>query len=150
MKRQFVAAMAVLALVSVARAEEAAKPEKSAIQASDKAALDAAKDKEATVEGTVSEAAWSKSGKVMVIRFEGADESGFSAVVFQRSQDAFDKALDGDATKALKGAKVKVTGTVKTFRDKPEIVLNKPSQLVVEEKGKGEEKPAAAGAAEEK
>ncbi len=131
MVRRFVA-FALLAVVSVAFADEAPKKDAPAvIQASDKAGIDGAKDKDATVEGTVSEASWSKSGKVMVIKFEDTKESGFSAVVFQREKDAFDKAFDGDAAKGLTGAKVQVSGKVGTFRDSPQIILNKPSQVKV-------------------
>ena len=147
MKRHLVSVVAVLALVGVVRADEASKAEKPAaegavIKASDKAALDAAKDKPATVEGTVSEATWSKSGKVMNIRFEGADESGFVAVVFQREKAAFDKAFDGDVAKGLAGKKVTVTGKVGVFREKPQIILNKPEQVKVEAGKASEEKPA--------
>lgn len=150
MRRHLVSVVAVLALVGVVHAEEAPKAEKPAaegtvIKASDKAALETAKDKQATVEGTVSDAAWSKSGKVMNIRFEGAEDSGFVAVVFQREKEAFDKAFDGDATKGLVGKKVKVTGKVGTFRDKPQIILNKPDQVKVEGKpaaDKPADKPA--------
>jgi DNA/RNA endonuclease YhcR with UshA esterase domain len=150
MKRHLLSVVAVLALVAAAWAEDAPKGEKPAgegaaavIKASDKDALEAAKGKQATVEGTVSEAGWSKSGKVMNIKFEGADESGFVAVVFQRDKEAFDKAFDGDAAKGLTGKKVTVTGKVGTFRDKPQIILNKPEQVKVEDGEKaGAEKPA--------
>lgn len=145
MKRHVWSVVAVVALVAWVRAEEAPK---AVIKASDKAALEAAKDKEATVEGTVSAAAWSASGKVMNIRFEGAEESGFVAVVFQRERAAFDKVFDGDTAKTLAGAKVKVTGKVGTFRDKPQIILNKPDQVKVE--AKADEKPAAEKPAEQK
>jgi DNA/RNA endonuclease YhcR with UshA esterase domain len=141
--------LVVFALLGVASSvfgDDAPKKEDApvVIQASDKSAIDAAKDKDATVEGTVSEAAWSKSGKVMVIKFEDTKDSNFSAAVFQRTKDEFDKAFDGDAAKALTGAKVQLTGKVGTFRDNPQIILNKPSQVKVISKADGatKDKPA--------
>jgi DNA/RNA endonuclease YhcR with UshA esterase domain len=147
MKRYLVSVWAVLALAAfVGAAEEgasSAKADKPVIKASDKEALEKNKDKDVTVEGKVSEAAWSKSGKVMNVKFEGTEESGFGAAIFQRSKEAFDKAFDGDAAKALTGATVKVTGKLGTFRDKPQIILNTPGQVKVE---KGEETAQAGGA----
>src|SRR5436853_7194623 len=85
-----------------------------AIGANDKDALEAAmKDKKsAVVAGTVSSAAWSSSGKVLVIKFADSEESGFTAVVFAKDKDKMDAAFNGDAAKALSGAKVKIQGTV--------------------------------------
>jgi DNA/RNA endonuclease YhcR with UshA esterase domain len=114
-------------------AEPASKPTTStaAISVGDKDALDAAKDKQATVEGTISRVSWSKSGSVMFINFDGADETKFTAVVFKKDKEKFDKAFGGDATTGLPGAKVQVTGKIETYRDKPEIKLDKPTQIKV-------------------
>ena len=141
MKTKSRAAITLLTLCSIATAanEPTSKPTPITIKASDKDALAANQGKDVTVEGTVSDAAWSGTGKVMQIHFAGAEDSGFAAVLFQRNKDAFDKAFDGDATKTLAGAKVKVTGKLATYRDKPQIVLNKPSQITID---KSDAKPA--------
>ena len=143
MKTKSLAAITLLAFASLAAAanEPTSKPAPITIKASDKDALAANQGKDVTVEGTVSDAAWSASGKVMQIHFAGAEDSGFAAVLFQRNKDTFDKAFDGDTTKTLTGAKVKVTGKLATYRDKPQIVLTKPSQLTID---KSDAKPADA------
>jgi DNA/RNA endonuclease YhcR with UshA esterase domain len=128
MKRSLLA-VAILPLLVAAADSPSTKPVP--IRATDKEALAEAQGKEAVVEGRVAQAVWSSSGKVMNIRFEGADESGFVAVVFQRSRAAFDKAFEGDAAKTLTGAKVSVSGKVGTYRDKPQIVCEKPSQITI-------------------
>ena len=126
------------------------------VKVDDKDALKAAIDKKAslTVEGTVSDAAWSSSGKVLVIHFEGAQTSQFSSVVFSKNKDKINKAFDDDVIKAIKGAKVQITGPVVEFKSNPEIVIDKPEQLKVIEKAaasddkkdqkkdKADEKPA--------
>lgn len=138
MKRTSLAVLALLGLTSIVFAEATSQPSAQVIDASDKAALEAAQNKDATVQGTVSEAAWSRTGKVMNIRFEGTGESGFVAVIFERSRDAFNKAFDGDVTKALPGAKVTVKGKVGTFRGSPQIILSRPDQLTIVEKAPAE------------
>jgi DNA/RNA endonuclease YhcR with UshA esterase domain len=122
---------------SLAYAEEPAtqptETESLVIDASDKAALDAAMNKEVVVEGVVETAAWSSSGKVMQIRFKDTQESKFLAVVFERKKADFDSAYSGDITKALPGAKVRLRGTIKDFKGKPEIVLDVPAQITIVE-----------------
>jgi DNA/RNA endonuclease YhcR with UshA esterase domain len=133
----------LLTLPTFAFAEDEKPAEKAVIQASDKAAIEANKDQNVTVEGVVSESAWSGTGKVMNIRFEDARESGFVAVIFEKSRSAFDAVYDGDTAKALLGARIHVTGKIGTYRDKPQIILSKPAQLKIVEKPKSaDEKPA--------
>src|SRR5258706_10581905 len=104
MRRMFVT-VALTMLCFVAHAEDAAKPE--VIDATDKAALTAAIDKDVTVSGTIKKAEWSQTGKVMNIEFADSELIG---AVFEKSREAIDKAFDGDAAKKWTGAKVKVTG----------------------------------------
>jgi hypothetical protein len=127
MKRSLLA----FALLPLLLAADAPSTKPTLLKASDKDALRDNQGKQVTVEGKVSEAAWSGTGKVMNIRFEGADDSGFVAVVFQKNKDAFDKAFGGDAAKALTGAVVDVSGKLATYKDKPQIILNKTDQLVI-------------------
>ncbi|QOV89831.1 ATP-dependent DNA helicase RecG [Humisphaera borealis] len=97
----------------------------------DVAAIKAAEGKKVTVEGTVQTAAWSKTGKVLNVTFADAGENGFLAAAFSKYKEALDAAFEGDVAKALTGKKVKVTGTVKMFKDRPEIMIEKPEQVVV-------------------
>jgi DNA/RNA endonuclease YhcR with UshA esterase domain len=127
-----VAALAAL----VARADEpAARPVE--LDATDKAALDGAANKEVTVTGTIARARWSNSGKVMTVEFEN---SPLLAAVFERSKEAVNAAFGGDAAKAWTGAKVKVTGRlgkyggkVKQYEDRPQIVITRGEQVTVVE-----------------
>jgi DNA/RNA endonuclease YhcR with UshA esterase domain len=122
------------------------------INAGDSEALNAlmGKDKEATVEGTVSNANWSRSGSIFFINFKEAKTSKFSAVFFKKNKEAIEKAFDGDVPKALKGGKIQVTGKIIQYpkdNGHPEIVIDKPEQIKVIEKpeaGPDEKKDADA------
>ena len=128
MQRFKLAMMLIVAMCGFVRAEEPA-----VIDVSDKAAISAAMGKDVIVKGTVSSAEWSASGKVMNISFENTQESGMRAALFQKKKEEFDAAFGGDLAKALTGAKVRISGKLQEFRDKPEIVLNLPSQLTIVE-----------------
>jgi hypothetical protein len=143
MRKMLVTAALAMMVCLAARAEDAAKP--AAIDATDKAALAAALDKEVTVSGTIKKAEWSQTGKVMNIEFADSELIG---AVFERSREALDKAFDGDAAKKWTGAKVKVTGKLakyggksKKLERKPQIIISKAEQVTVE--------PAAAESKEE-
>jgi len=87
--------------------------------------------KEVAVEGQVSEAAWSSSGKVMQAMFAEATSTKFMAVVFLKTRAAMDKAFNGDVAKAINGKRVRVIGKVVEYKGKPEIVIDKPEQLEI-------------------
>jgi DNA/RNA endonuclease YhcR with UshA esterase domain len=131
MKRTTLSVLTLLLLSSLTLAEEpTSRP--APISASNKSDLDANKGKTVTIQGTISQAAWSKTGRVLILKFANTDDSGFTAVVFSNDKDAFNKAFDGDAAKSLTNANVKITGKLTAFHDKPQIVLNKPSQLTLD------------------
>jgi DNA/RNA endonuclease YhcR with UshA esterase domain len=102
-----------------------------AIAATDKDHLIAAEDHDSTVEGKVAKAEKSATGKVLHVTFDGADDSKFEAVVFQKNFEEFDKAFDGDFSKAVTGKSVHVTGKLQDYRGHPEIILDKPDQITV-------------------
>ena len=106
----------------------------SLIQATDADAIKAATNTDATVEGVIESAAWSSSGKVMVIHFKGTE---FSGAAFSRIKDKLDKAFSGDVAKTLTGAKVRLKGTIGEFKEKPQIVINETSQITILEPGEG-------------
>ena len=129
-----------LGLMLSTRAVRAGEPapatqpsESQVIDVSDKAAIDAAMNKEVVVEGVVESSAWSSSGKVLSIRFKNSKETNFSAVVFDKHKADFDSAFSGDIAKALPGAKVRVRGLVKEYRTHPEIVIDSPAQITIVE-----------------
>lgn len=130
----FLTALCVSAFADDKKLKEekpAAEPS-ATIDAGDADAIKAAIGNKATVTGTIEKAAWSRSGKVMQISFKNAEKSKFNAVVFSKNKDALDKKFDGDAAKALTGAKVKITGKVSEFapRNKPD---DKRPQIVIDD-----------------
>jgi DNA/RNA endonuclease YhcR with UshA esterase domain len=134
MPKMFVTVAFAMLVCLAARAEDTAKPE--TIDATDKAALTAAMDKDVTVSGTIKKAEWSQTGKVMNIEFADSELIG---AVFEKSREALDKAFDGDAAKKWTGAKVTVTGKIakyggkaKKLEGKPQIIISKAEQVKVE------------------
>jgi hypothetical protein len=138
-------AAAVFAIALTSRAEDPATAPTTIpaiIQASDKTTIEAviaaAKDEDVVVEGLCSEAEWSNSGKVMNLKFDGAEESRFSAVVFLKNREKIDEAFGGDATKAWSGAKLRIKGKLREYAGKssamkgrPEITIAEASQVTV-------------------
>src|SRR5262245_13314475 len=98
---RFGRSIACVCVILVARAAIADDPaasqpaggESQVIDASDKAAIDGAMNKEVIVEGVVETAAWSSSGKVMAIRFKNSKETKFSTVVFDKRKADFDSSF---------------------------------------------------------
>ena len=119
------------------------------IDVSDKAALEANKEKQVTVVGTCSGASWSSSGKVMNISFAGAEESRFGAVMFEKNKQKMDAAFGGDAAKAWTGAKLRIRGKLSTYGGKvaarlgeTQIIINDSSQVTVVEPAPAATQPA--------
>ena len=106
------------------------------IKVGDTAAIEAAKDTEATVEGKIAKAEWSRSGKVCNIEFEG--EPKFMAVVFEKSRPKLDEAFGGDFSKDWTGAVVRLTGKIAPFGGKvkkyegySQMILSQMGQISV-------------------
>ena len=97
----------------------------------DASAFKANMGKEVAVEGQVSDAAWSASGKVMQIKFAEAKDTQFMAAVFVKSRATLDQAFGGDMSKAISGKRVRVIGTVTEYKGKPEIKIEKADQLEI-------------------
>ncbi len=90
------------------------------------------------VTGTIAEAKWSDSGKVMHVRFEGVDPKDFGLFSFSSTRDQFDRGFGGDIAKVLVGSKVRVKGELQTYggnyeahADRVEILLRWPNQLTI-------------------
>ena len=83
-------------------------------------------DKDVTVEGVVGEVHHAASGRAIFIEIGGRYPSNpFSAVIFK---DHFNKFPTVDS---LAGKTVDVTGRVKEYRGRTEIILDDPDQLKV-------------------
>jgi DNA/RNA endonuclease YhcR with UshA esterase domain len=108
------------------------------IAVSDGATLKNSLEKEVTVEGVCTEAAWSATGKVMNVRFRDTKESRFNAVVFVKNRQKMDAAFDGDVAKALSGQKIRLKGILTEYsgrdekrKGEPQIILNEPNQITI-------------------
>jgi len=105
------------------------------VDVADKSAIDANMDKDVTIEGVVDTAAWSGNGKVMRVEFKGNQQTKFQAVAFEKKKKDFDAAFAGDFAKALVGARVRIRGKLKMYRDRPAVTMDAPSQVTILEPG---------------
>ena len=85
----------------------------------------AAEGKVVTVRGLVERTGKSKGTGMNFLNFPGEE---FSAVVFAKSLKAFPA---GEPADLLEGKLVEVTGKVQFYNKKPQIVVEKPAQIVV-------------------
>jgi DNA/RNA endonuclease YhcR with UshA esterase domain len=100
------------------------------IQASDLATLKSKVGEIVAVEGVVERASWSASKKVMNIYFKDARD-GFMCAVFEKNKEKVDAGFEGDAAAKLGGAKIRVTGKIGMFRERPQILIDKPEQVTI-------------------
>ena len=108
------------------------------LQADDTDAIKQHIGEEVIVTGKISKAAWSRSGKVMNIEFEGNGAEDFAAALFERNRERFDKAFNGDLEKSLVGATVRFKGELQEYggnadryAGRPEMILNAPTQITI-------------------
>jgi DNA/RNA endonuclease YhcR with UshA esterase domain len=79
-----------------------------------------------TVEGVVSEVHHAAPGKVIFIDMGGRyPNNAFAAVIFAEDANKFPN------VDSLEGKTVDVTGAIKLYRGRPEIILNDPAQIKV-------------------
>jgi DNA/RNA endonuclease YhcR with UshA esterase domain len=133
MRRTFAITGTILLLCGIARANDAATQPTSqpaVMDLTDNAAMKDAEGKNIVIEGKVVEANWSSSGKVMWATFSD-DRDGLELVIFSSHKETMDKAFGGDVATALEGAKVRVKGTIKLYHGRPEMIVDKPSQLTI-------------------
>jgi DNA/RNA endonuclease YhcR with UshA esterase domain len=100
------------------------------LEASETDALRAAVGKTVSVHGTIGRVAWSPSGSVLFINFQGVDRSGFTAIVKKADKEA---ALTGFGEDGgdLQGKEVTITGPIILYKEKPEIEIKKADQIKV-------------------
>jgi hypothetical protein len=91
-------------------------------------------DRIAIVDGTVSTAEMSSSGKVFRIKFKDApDRSGFIAVYFPNKdlQKRMEEKFGGKDGSALAGKHVHIRGKIEMYQNQPEIRISDPNQIEV-------------------
>ncbi len=99
------------------------------LSADDTAAITKAMNTEVTVEGKLHNVFWVNEN-VLMLTFREQKE-GFIAVSFAKYREKLDEAYNGDITTALKGKKVRITGEVTSYNDRPQIVLRSATQIKV-------------------
>jgi hypothetical protein len=108
------------------------------IDVTDTASLQAAVGEHVVVEGVVTSAEWSRSGKVMNVTFEGVSELDFGVAMFERNRENFDEGFAGDFAGAITGERIRIRGELseyggrdERFAGRPEMILNSPSQVTI-------------------
>lgn len=115
-----------------------------AIVLGDKQSIDANIGKQVMVEGVVSDAEWSKTGAVFLIKFKEGEATQFQGAMFAKFRDDMEKALGGDLSNLLEGAKIRTTGKLQMYREHPEILITDPKQITILAKGPGNSPHAGA------
>ena len=110
----------------------------------DKKALSVNVGKDVVVEGTVSDAQWSATGRVFIIKFKEGEATGFEGAIFASNRSEMEKAFDGDLSNALEGARIQIAGKLENYRQHPEIPIHDPKQITIVVKGPGHSPHAAA------
>ena len=123
------AVLLVVTLLTAVHAYEAAKP-LSPTEAAKKIS------EKCTVEMEVKAVGISKSGKVAFLNSEVDFRSpkNFTVMLGQTALEKLKKDKLDDLAALYKGNTVRVTGIVKLYRDKPEIIVNDPEEITIVEK----------------
>ena len=92
--------------------------------------------KKATVELTVESVGTSTGGDIVFLNsrrdFKAADN--FTVMVSKKGVGEFKKEKVDDVGAHFKGKTIRVSGIVKLYRDRPEIIVNEPGQVTLVEK----------------
>ncbi|HMP01193.1 MAG TPA: hypothetical protein PKD86_04380 [Gemmatales bacterium] len=99
--------------------------------ATDVAGLVAMKGKEVTVRGRVTSVYSPSSETIFIMNFGPDRKTCFKAVIFKRNFDKWDGGLEG-LKKLVSRKTVTIEGVVTIYEDAPQIQINIPSQLKVE------------------
>lgn len=132
--------MVILGLCGAALADDASRPPASQpvlVSLSDSKAIDANVGKQVAVEGLVSDAQWSASGRVFFIKFKEGEETQFQGALFVKYRDVMEKAFNGDLSNAFEGARIRIEGKLQIYREHPEILIDDPRQITILVKGPG-------------
>lgn len=91
--------------------------------------------KTCTVEFDIKSTGKSRTGKVFFLNSSESfrDKDNFTVMLGERAVTAYQAQKIEDLAAHFKGKTIRVTGTVKLYREKPEIVVNDPKQVVIVE-----------------
>jgi DNA/RNA endonuclease YhcR with UshA esterase domain len=93
-------------------------------------------DKKVTVEMAVKSTGKGRGVFFLNSEVDHRSAVNFTAFINEAGAEKFREAKVDDPAAHFKGKTVRVTGTVKLYRDKPEIVVEDPKQVEVVEKSK--------------
>lgn len=104
--------------------------EKEVLNADDVKKIEAKKDEDVIVKGTVTEVYLPKSGTIAILNFGKDIKKCFKAVVFKADFDKWDGGAEG-IKKKYQGKTVTVEGKVSMYQNAPQIAVKTPSQFKV-------------------
>ena len=92
--------------------------------------------KTCTVEFDIKSTGKSRNGKVFFLNSSEnfRDKDNFTVMLGEKAVSAYKEQKVEDLAAHFKGKTIRVTGMVKLFREKPEIVVNDPKQVVIVDK----------------
>jgi DNA/RNA endonuclease YhcR with UshA esterase domain len=102
-----------------------------AVDLADQDALTADMGKLVIVEGVVSSAQWSPSGRVFLIRFKEGRQTRFQAAFFDEQRDTMQQAFNTDLSAAFTGAQLQIVGKLQKYHEHPEILIQSPKQITI-------------------
>jgi DNA/RNA endonuclease YhcR with UshA esterase domain len=102
------------------------------LQASDVHNIMLHEGKYVTVKGKVVSTHAAKSGKVRFLNFGDDYKKAFTVVIFTGDLQNFISKV-GEPVDYYLNKKIKVTGKIKIYQNKPEIIANDPKQIIVVE-----------------
>ncbi|MCL5036456.1 MAG: hypothetical protein M1269_04975 [Chloroflexi bacterium] len=82
------------------------------------------------VEGVIVDTHIAKSGKVRFLNFSQDWKNSFTVVIFTGDLDEFMKQV-GEPTRYYLGKRVIVTGKIKVYQGRPEIIVKRPDKIKV-------------------
>ena len=123
------AAVLVVSLFAAVRADEPAKP-----LSPDEAAKKV--NEKCTVQMEVKSVGMARNGKMVFLNSESdyRTAKNFTVMLSESAVSKLKNAKVDDPGAHFKGKTVRVTGTVKLYREKPEIVVENPDDVVIVEK----------------
>ena len=104
--------------------------EKEVLSADDVKKIEAKKDEEVSVKGTVNEVFLPKSGSIAILNFGKDSKKCFKAVIFKGDFDKWEGGAEG-IKKKYQGKTVTVEGKVSVYQNAPQIAVKTPSQFKV-------------------
>lgn len=99
------------------------------IPVTDRERIEASLDKEITIEGTIERTGESKTRSILFLNFEGLERGGFTLIIRQGTLAGDYVQHDPNYASGFVGKKVRVTGTVSTYKGGFQMQVFAPGQI---------------------